>query len=188
MTNIYFVRHAESDHSIHQDDIRPLTQKGVNDRIWVTEFLSDKNITKLCSSPYKRSVDTIQDFANKNELSIELIEDFRERTVSNKDIWIEDFAEFTKLQWQDHNYKLSGGESFNDVQIRNINALNKIISKNPNSNIAIGTHGMALSTIYNYYDNKFGYTEFERIIPIMPWIVHIVFNGSKVVQIKEYFR
>ncbi|HAR84900.1 MAG TPA: histidine phosphatase family protein, partial [Clostridium sp.] len=28
MTNIYFVRHCEPDFSIHEDLIRPLTQKG----------------------------------------------------------------------------------------------------------------------------------------------------------------
>lgn len=61
MTTIYFIRHAESDHSIHQDDIRPLTNKGWESRKIVTEFLKDKNIDIAVSSPYKRAVDTISD-------------------------------------------------------------------------------------------------------------------------------
>ena len=44
---------------------RELTEKGLEDRKLVTEFLWNKNIDLVLSSPYKRSVDTIKDFADK---------------------------------------------------------------------------------------------------------------------------
>jgi 2,3-bisphosphoglycerate-dependent phosphoglycerate mutase len=38
MTTVYFIRHAQSDTKVHDGRIRPLTEKGMNDRILVTEF------------------------------------------------------------------------------------------------------------------------------------------------------
>lgn len=99
MTKVYFVRHAKPDFSVKDDLIRPLTEEAINDCRKVTEFLSDKNITKVFSSPYKRSFDTIKDFAESLKLKINIIEDFRERKISNE--WIEDFnKEFDYIEFE----------------------------------------------------------------------------------------
>lgn len=79
MTTIYFVRHAQSDQNNHNDMLRPLTPKGKKDSLLVTEFLKDKNISVAFSSPYMRAVDTISDFCDKNELKINVVDEFRER-------------------------------------------------------------------------------------------------------------
>lgn len=89
MTKVYFVRHAKPDFSVKDDLIRPLIEGAIEDCKKVTEFLSDKNITKIFSSPYKRSFDTIKDFAESVNLNINIIDDFRERKIDN--VWIEDF-------------------------------------------------------------------------------------------------
>jgi 2,3-bisphosphoglycerate-dependent phosphoglycerate mutase len=52
--------------------------------------------------------------------------------------------------------------------------------------IVVGSHGTALSTIVNYYDNSFGYAEFEKIRGLMPWVVEFNFVGLKCVGIKQY--
>ena len=67
MTKIYFVRHARPDFSNHDDYSRPLTEEGLKDCKKVTEFLQSRSITKIFSSPYKRSFDTIRDFARKHK-------------------------------------------------------------------------------------------------------------------------
>ncbi|SCG82419.1 phosphoglycerate mutase [Proteiniborus sp. DW1] len=184
MTKIYFVRHAQPDLSVQDDLLRPLTEKGIVDSKKVTEFLLDRGITKIFSSPYKRTYDTVKDFADKSNLDINIIEDFRERKID--DVWIEDFNTFAKEQWNNFDYKLERGESLNEVQKRNIAALLKIIKENPRENIVIGTHGTALSTIINYYDKNFDYSEFERIKPLMPHIVYINFEGDKATEMKEF--
>ena len=97
MTTIYFVRHAEPNFNNHDDMTRELTEKGLEDRKLVTEFLWDKNIDLVLSSPYKRSVDTIKDFADKKNLDIHTIDGFRERKIDS--IWIEDYESFCKAQW-----------------------------------------------------------------------------------------
>jgi len=184
MTKVYFVRHAIPDFSIKDDLIRPLTDEGINDCKKVTKFLSDKDITKAFSSPYKRSIDTIKDFAESLNLKINIIDDFRERKTDN--VWIDDFNKFSKEQWIDFDYKSSEGESLNEVQNRNIKALMHILKENVYENMVIGSHGTALSTIINYFNKKFDYTEFERIKHLMPFIVCFTFDGKYVMNIEEF--
>lgn len=182
MTKVYFVRHAEPNYNNRDDMSRELSAKGMVDRKLVTWFLSDKNIEVVLSSPFKRAFDTVAHFANSKGLSIEIIDEFRERKVDS--IWIEDFVSFSKSQWADFDYKLSDGESLNEVQSRNISALNSVLEKYKGKNIVIGSHGTALSTIINYYDKSFGYEDFERIRTVMPWIVEFTFQNDKRILIK----
>lgn len=184
MTKVYFVRHAKPDFSIQDDLTRPLTEEGMKDSKNVTRFLLDKHITKVFSSPYKRTIDTIKDFAECADLKINIIDDFRERKIDN--VWIEDFNKFVKEQWNNFDYKLTCGESLNEVQNRNITALKHILKESVNQNIVIGTHGTALSTIINYFDKKFDYTEFERIKNFMPFIACITFHGENVIKVEEF--
>ena len=88
MTTVYFIRHAEADNTMRDGRNRPLTEKGMNDRRLVTEFLQDKSIEAVLSSPFKRAVDTIAGFADGAGFEIEIIEDFRERK-SDSD-WVRD--------------------------------------------------------------------------------------------------
>jgi 2,3-bisphosphoglycerate-dependent phosphoglycerate mutase len=184
VTRIYFVRHAKPDFSVHDDLTRPLTEEGLKDSLKVTEFLGGKDIHKIFSSPYKRTFDTVRHLAESLNLNIEIVEDLRERKVD--DVWIEDFNAFAKAQWSDFQYKLANGENLNEVQKRNIDTLQQILKENMDKNIVIGTHGTAMSTIINYYDDKFDYSQFERIKNLMPFVVCMDFNGTEVVEIKEF--
>lgn len=183
-TEIYFVRHAEPNYNNHNDEERELSERGMKDRELVTKFLSDKNIDVVLSSPYKRSVDTVQDFANKYDFEVRKIFDFRERKVDS--VWIEDFEDFSKKQWEDFNYKLSDGETLKSVQERNVQALYNLLEEYQGKNIVIGSHGTALSTIINYFDSSFKYEDFKRIKLLMPWIVQFTFSSDKLIKIKEY--
>ena len=183
MTTIYFVRHAEPNLSNHDDKSRELSPKGLQDRKLVSEYLKDKGIDLVISSPYKRAIDTLGDFADLMDMEIVLEDRFRERKVGNE--WIADFEAFTKRQWLDFDYKLFDGECLAEVQERNVEALREVLETYDGKNIVIGSHGTALSTIINYYDRSFGYFEFERIRMIMPWIVVFNFEGKKCLNIQE---
>ena len=174
MTKVFFVRHAEPNYDNHDDRSRELSPRGMEDRKKVTSFLADKNIDIVISSPFKRAVDTVQDFADKNGLPVEIVEDFRERKVDSG--WIEDFASFSKKQWSDFSFKLLDGECLKEVQDRNISALNNVLEQYSGKNIVVGSHGTALSTIINFYDKSFGYDDFENIRFLMPWIVEFSFD------------
>ena len=184
MTTIYFVRHAEPNYKNHNDISRELSNKGLEDRKLVTEFLNDKQIDILLSSPYKRAVDTIRDFAERKGLEITIIDDFKERRVDSE--WIEDFNSFCKKQWEDFSYKLSDGECLEEVQNRNVMALNRVLEHYRDKTIVVGSHGTALSTIINYYDKTFGYSDFDEIRYLMPWIVEFTFEDKECVKIQKY--
>ena len=178
MTTVYFIRHAESDASVRDGRIRPLTEKGLADRKLVTDFLHDKNIDVVLSSPFKRAIDTVADFADKNNLKIETIEDFRERKSDSDWNREHDYDTLNKRQWDNFAYTLSDGECIAEVQERNIAALNEVLLKYKNKTIVIGTHGMALSTIINYYDKSYGFDDFMAMLLITPWIVRMDFVES----------
>lgn len=184
MTTVYFVRHAAPNYNNHDDLTRELSEQGMKDRKLVTEFLWDKGIDVILSSPYKRAVDTIKEFADAKGMKIKLIDDFRERKAGND--WMENFDDFCKNQWADFDFKLSGGESLREVQSRNISALNQVLETYAGKNVVIGSHGTALSTIINYFDPSFGYNEFQEIKSLMPWIVRFSFEGSRYLEMQIY--
>lgn len=70
MTKVFFVRHAEPNYSNHNDALRELSSKGMEDRKLVTKFLADKHIDVVLSSPFKRAVDTVKDFADSYGLKL----------------------------------------------------------------------------------------------------------------------
>lgn len=184
MTTIYFIRHAEADSSIHNSFLRPLTEKGIRDRTLVTNFLLDKNITCAFSSPYKRSIDTIADFTNRKGIEIEIVDDFREHETISDNYCDADYFPFIQRYWEDKHYKVPGDESIKELQKRNIHALKQILKYHKNENIIIGTHGMALSAILNYYDETFDYQAFLSMVKKKPWVVKIVFQNLKNPQIE----
>lgn len=184
LTTVYFVRHAQPNYENHDDMLRELTAKGLEDRKLVTKFLADKNVDVVLSSPFHRSIDTVRHFADSKGLEIGIIDDFHERRIDS--VWIEDFNGFCKKQWEDFSYKLSDGECLAEVQKRNISALNQVLIEYAGKTIVVGSHGTALSTIVNYYDNSFGHAEFEKIRGLMPWVVEFTFDDQKCVEIRQF--
>ena len=182
MTKVYFVRHAQPEHDWEEDRTRPLTEEGKKDSEIVLEFLKDKKIDAFYCSPYKRSMDTIAETAAFFAKEIITDERLREREKGSDG---NNHGMFQK-RWADHDYHEDGGESIVMVQNRNIEALNEILSDNTDKEIVIGTHGTALSTILNFYDNSFGCEEFLRIIDWMPYIIELDFEGDKLVGKQEH--
>lgn len=177
MTHIYFIRHAEPDFTIHDDETRPLTPKGEESAIRLIEDFKEITVDVFLSSPFKRAIDTIKPLAESRNSKIEIISEFQERKIS--DGWIDNFSDFSKRQWQDFDYKLLNGESLNEVQKRNVNRLTDVLNQHAEMTIVIGTHGTALSTIINHFDKTFNHQDFDKFKNKMPWIVKMTFDGMK---------
>lgn len=177
MTDVYFVRHAEPNFDNPDVEYRELTPKGLRDRTRVTEYLADKEIHRVFSSPYTRSVDTIRDFADRFGHEVTLVDDFRERKVSTAPV--RDLLSFYHDQWMDFSHRLIGGECLSEVQDRNIRALKRLLAEHPGENMVVGSHGTALSLIVNYFDPAFDYDRFEEIRELMPWVVRLSFDGDR---------
>ncbi len=184
LTNVYFVRHAQPNYDNHDDNLRELSAKGMEDRLLVTSYFSNIPVNAVLSSPFKRAVDTVKDFADKKGLEIETIDDFRERKVNSE--WIEDFNFFSKRQWQDFQYKLSDGECLEEVMGRNVHALFDVLHDYEGQTVVVGSHGTALSTIIHNFCDEFAFEQFQEIKGLMPWCVHFVFEGVKCLRIENY--
>jgi len=183
MTTVYFIRHAESDYNERDGRVRPLTKKGMADREMVVLYLRGKNIGAILSSPYRRAVDTLSPFAEERGLEIELIEDFKEHRICRA--WIEDWKSHAKKAWADFTLKIPDGESLSEVQARNVSALNIALARFKDKNIAIGTHGMALSTIIKYYDDSYGYDDLMAMADITPWVAKMEFKETEIISIEK---
>ena len=178
MTRIIFIRHADSNRQNHDERLRELSPKGLEDRKRVTKYLAGRGVDAVLSSPYRRAVDTVADFAQSYDFEIELIDDFRERELPG---WIEDYPAFVRRQWEDFDYKRPGCESLREAQSRCIAALETVLRRYEGKTVVIGGHGTAISAVINYYDSSFGWREFEAIAGVMPWIVELDFdeNGTR---------
>lgn len=183
MTTIYFVRHAEPvrDRTLYNTGEFPLPEKGLKDTRFVTEFLSDKNIDVMYSSPYKRAVDTIIPFASSVNKDVLTREDFSERQHK----FMPDFWEFIEMQWNDFEYKVEG-ESLQDVQKRNISELQNVIGRHSGQNVVIGTHGGALSTIIKFYNPDWSFDDYKNSADKMPWIVKMIFSQSDFISMEMF--
>lgn len=177
-TKVYFVRYARADISNHDDASRGLSKEGLAGARQVAHFLQDKGVDAVLSSPYRRAVDTLRPFAERAGLDIVIVDDFRERRIAGE--WISDFDAFVKAQWVDRDYALPGGESLRQAQVRSLAALDKVLKEYAGKTVAIGTHGAVLSAVIDHYDPTFGYSGFERIRSLMPWVVEFTFAGRLV--------
>ncbi|WP_438478382.1 histidine phosphatase family protein [Streptococcus pluranimalium] len=173
---IYLIRHAEPNYNNHQDDERELTAKGLQDCQLLLDYFKDISVDRIYSSPFKRTLQTIDELAKEKNLPIQIKENFRERKID--DVWIDDFNTFSQRQWQDFNYKLAKGESLQEVQDRNIQQLQEIL-KEQETSIIISSHGTAISTILNYYDHQFAFDNFQAIKQLMPFLATLSFENGK---------
>ena len=180
METIYFVRHAKSDITHIGDSTRPLTTQGKKDVVLVTNFFKEKMIDAIYASPYKRTIDTISDYANVINQTIELIEDVREREIG---AWVDDFNQFAKNQWQDLDYTDKHSESLRQVQTRNIKVLFRLLEKHHNQAIIIAGHGTAISTVIHYFYPVFNYSNFKDLEHINPFILKMVFENKEMLSL-----
>lgn len=180
MSIIYFVRHAERDTTIQEDKLAPLTTDGHRDADELKRFFKDKNIQAIYSSPYQRTVHTIELTALSLDLPINLINDLRERKIGS---WIQDFPLYSKQQWKDFDYKRENGESLNDVAKRLLIAYEQIIS-NIDGNIIICGHGTAFAVLFHHLtDGYFGYEEWKQMK--MPEIFLYDISDNKLKKLKS---
>jgi len=145
------------------------------------EVLRDHDIGAVYSSPYARSLTTVEPIAELHNLKIKTDERLRERQAGS----MANNYELFQKRWNDLSFCEEGGESIGKLQRRNIQALFEILSLNTDKEIVIGTHGSAFSSILKYFNEAFGVEDFMRIIDLMPYVVRMDFDSTHLVQTTE---
>lgn len=179
-TTIIFVRHARPVHPYHDDRNKPLSEEGLRERQVVLDTLKDRKIDAFLCSPFKRSIETIEQTAAYFGMEIKTDERFRERKVGD-----ETGKDYLENRWANFDFVEKGGENLRSVQDRNMEAFKEVLHDYEGKTVVIGTHGTALSTILNYYDNSFGVEDFKRIMHWMPYVIEMTFDGDRLLEKKE---
>ncbi|MBS4172696.1 histidine phosphatase family protein [Bacillus sp. FJAT-49736] len=187
-TYIYMVRHGESPKKGKSDRTRELTEKGKKDAVHVADLLEKEGIEVLVSSPYTRSVLTIQELADRLGQEIHIFEDLKERIFSTMDMRISDAELYPILEksYSDPNYALRGAESNNDCQNRAIKVLQELLITYQGKRIAIGTHGAVMTLMMGFYDKQFDYNFLLQTSK--PDIFRMEFNGQELVEVKRLWQ
>ncbi|MFT9406120.1 MAG: histidine phosphatase family protein [Lentilactobacillus hilgardii] len=182
-TNIYFVRHALPDYSWADDAMMPLTQVGRDNSLAVLDVLKDISFDFCISSPYKRTLQTIEPLVSEKKLKVHTDERLKERVRG--DIG-ENGNLLLKKRWENFDFHEKNGESMNSLQQRNMKVLSKILEQHQGETILFSTHGAALSAMLNHFDNEFGYSDFIRLQCFTPYVLKISFDeNNKIVDKKE---
>lgn len=155
-TVFYMVRHGESPKE-GNDRTRGLTEKGYLDAQRVTDILKDEKIDTVVSSPYLRSILTVEKIAQQIGQEVLVFEDLKERIFSSeiKRLADKELVQILEKSFFDSNFSLEGGESNADCQERAIKVLKELLDTLRNKKVVIGTHGAIMTLMMGYFDSTY---------------------------------
>ncbi|MDR9853891.1 histidine phosphatase family protein [Paenibacillus sp. VCA1] len=185
-TYIYMVRHGDSPKTEGTESTRGLTEKRRLDARRVTELLREEGIGVFVSSPYARSVMTIQELADRAGQEMIVHEDLKERRFSASEYRMSDEELYPLLErsFADPFYALEGGESNDECQRRAIRVLEALLEEHRGRKVAIGTHGAVMTLMMGHYDSRrYGLDFLHRLSK--PDIYRMEFRGQELVDVKR---
>ena len=182
MITVYFIRHAQPDPGCGYNPEFPLTEQGKRDAEYVADVLGEKKIDAIYSSSFLRAVQTVTPLAAKKGLEVIKEYGLRERAAGQWQENYPDYAAYITAQLLDYSCKAEGGESLKEVQDRCFEVLDRIIEEYDGKTVALGTHGMALSTILTHYYPHFTEKDFHQIVDLMPFVMRLDIENSEAVN------
>ena len=151
------------------------------------------NVDRIFTSNSVRAIATAKYLAEKNNIKIELDKRIDERIFGVETL--NDLPkDFNKLSFDNKNFKMKSGESFNEVDSRFINFINDLLEQDSNKNVLV-IHGLILlsylETIcdFSFDGNIFDIKYKNKVIingnPKSPSVYKITYNDNKeVIDVK----
>lgn len=155
-TFVYMVRHGESPKE-GNERTRGLTEKGYLDAQRVTDIMKDEEVDAVVSSPYVRSILTVEKLAQQIGRKVLVFEDLKERIFSSEDNRVSDKELFPLLEksFSETNFSLEGGESNADCQKRAIKVLKELLDTFRDKKVVIGTHRAVMTLMMGHFDSTY---------------------------------
>lgn len=152
-TIVYLIRHSEpfkihkgifnvNENILFENQKSPLSINGENIARKRSRKREFKNIDIVWASNYVRTMSTAKYFAHRNNLKVNVDDNFNER-VHGVNSWSDLPKDFEIKQFDDENYKIGFGESQKEVRERMHNTLMKVIDENKGKRIVIVGHSTA---------------------------------------------
>ena len=173
-TTIYLIRHAQMhpSPSLHYSEW-PLSTVGLGQAEKLGGLLEPLGIEALFSSPFLRCLQTVQPFADKAGMDINVKDDLRERLLVQG--IVDNFIEIWRRSWDDFNFAMPGCESSLDAQKRFVAAIEDILARHTYETIGISAHGNVISLLLNHIDPTFGREQAEELTN--PDVVRVLADG-----------
>jgi 2,3-bisphosphoglycerate-dependent phosphoglycerate mutase len=179
------VRHGDSPKD-GNERTRGLSDKGKLGAQGVAHVLQKEGIDTVISSPYDRSILTVQELAEQIGQEVLVFEDLKERlfTAEEKRIPDKELYPLLKKSFSDPNFALTGGESNAVCQQRAIKVLQELLLHTYRGRkVVIGTHGAVMTLMMGYYDQKYDLDFLMQTTK--PDIYRMEFNGQNLVGVKR---
>jgi 2,3-bisphosphoglycerate-dependent phosphoglycerate mutase len=178
------VRHGDSPKDGNERK-RGLSDKGKLGAQGVAHVLQVEGIDTVISSPYDRSILTVQELAEQIGQEVLVFEDLKERlfTAEEKRIPDKELYPLLKKSFSDPYFALTGGESNAVCQQRAIKVLQELLHTYRGRKVAIGTHGAVMTLMMGYYDQKYDLDFLMQTTK--PDIYRMEFDGQNLVGVKR---
>ncbi|MBN8192965.1 histidine phosphatase family protein [Bacillus sp. NTK074B] len=183
-TYLYMVRHGDSPKK-GNERIRELTPKGMSDARKITDLLKKENIDVVVSSPYLRSVLTVEGISRHIGRPVMIEEDLKERIFSSEINRISDreLRPILEKSFKNPDYAVQGGESNAECQSRAVAVLNNLLSTYEGKDIVIGTHGAIMTLMMGYFDSRYDLDFLHTTSK--PDVYRMAFNGLEYVGVQR---
>ena len=177
--DVLLVRHAEAvplgTPGIADDD-RPLTDAGREAAAELAYELEGYELTAMYSSPYARSLETLEPLARLRRLEIHQLIDLRERRLSVE--LHDDWRDTLERSWSDPDFALPGAESGREAQRRAVGALDLIRMRHPDGGrLVLGSHGNLISLLLQALEPDVDFA-FHEAMP-MPAVYRLTHDGLR---------
>ncbi len=159
---LYLVRHAQCmpTRALPFSDW-PLSRLGLRQAEQLADLLDPLAIAHVFSSPFVRSLHTAHPFARRRGLQLVVLDDLRERLVTNEGGPPSD--EDWCRSWEDFNFSHTGCESSLAAQKRICRAI-RDVARRSKATTAVFTHGNVIALFLNALNSDFGRKDAERLM------------------------
>ena len=159
--NLYLIRHAQClPKKAQRFSDWSLSRVGAQQAEELAGLLEPLEITNVFSSPFIRTIETAKPFAQRHGLVIRVVDDLRERLLTNEAGLPSD--EVWRKSWEDFSFCLPGCESSLAAQARICRAIGGI-AESVEGTSAIFTHGNVIPLFLNALTRTVGRTEAEAL-------------------------
>ncbi|WDL96445.1 histidine phosphatase family protein [Alicyclobacillus sp. ALC3] len=150
MKHIYIVRHCSAE---GQSSDAPLTREGTNQAELLADFLEDRHIDKILSSPYARAMTSIEPLAQGLRLQIHEDPRLSERVLSSEPL--HNWLDCLEQTFADFELAYNGGETSAQAMNRAIQVVNEVLAGS-HHDVVIVTHGNLMTLMLRHFDERFG--------------------------------
>lgn len=170
MTTIYLINNSLTMNNLNFPNSETLTQKREkrilsiegekeSEKLAKLEFM--QHVNTIYASSYVMSVGTAKYLAKNLELEIFINNNIGERELG--DLGDKKIRMVLEMQENDFNYRLSNGESLNDVRTRMLRFLDQVLTMDEDKTVAVFTHNVAITCLLSEYCTK-GFNLDNRLI------------------------